>query len=378
MEGGTKSEPTSEGAARAGQASAADMGQASAPESRCGYVYEASTVTGLGAICCWREVWGEEDRCIWHADVAQKPTWVLESAAPDIGERIDGAIFRDVKLSGTDWLAGRTIAGAQFVNTNLDHADLTGTDLRHAHFEEVDAQHATLRATNLEHAEFDRTDLRGASLCEARLHYAVFDRVRIAESTAFGDDVVYAEQMTELDDEDDRRKLYEATHWSYREIQQVAEANGLTRTARTYYLKRKDVRRREAWDMGSYPRALIKEVWRWTTSYGSSPWRVIGTSLSIILLCAVLYPLVGQIHDATPSGTPVQYYFDPSAGLAYNIVVFLQSLYFSTVTFATLGFGDIQPVFLLARVVAGVEALLGQLLMALLVFVLTRNVTWSE
>ena len=47
-------------------------------------------------------------------------------------------------------------------------------------------------------------------------------------------------------------------------------------------------------------------------------------------------------------------------------------------TFATLGFGDIQPVFIPARIVAGVEALLGQLLMALLVFVLTRNVTWSE
>ena len=59
-------------------------------------------------------------------------------------------------------------------------------------------------------------------------------------------------------------------------------------------------------------------------------------------------------------------------------IVFGKSLYFSTVTFATLGFGDIQPIGSVARMIAGVEALLGQMLMALLVFVLTRNVTWTE
>jgi voltage-gated potassium channel Kch len=60
------------------------------------------------------------------------------------------------------------------------------------------------------------------------------------------------------------------------------------------------------------------------------------------------------------------------------LTVFGKSLYFSTVTFATLGFGDIQPFTGFARAIAGIEALLGQLLMALLVFVLTRNVTWTE
>lgn len=56
--------------------------------------------------------------------------------------------------------------------------------------------------------------------------------------------------------------------------------------------------------------------------------------------------------------------------------VMFKSLYFSVVTFATLGYGDIQPIGTVARFLAGIEALLGALLAALLVFVLTRIVTW--
>ncbi len=48
-------------------------------------------------------------------------------------------------------------------------------------------------------------------------------------------------------------------------------------------------------------------------------------------------------------------------------------LYFSVVTFATLGFGDISPVGSFARFLAGVESLFGSLLLALLVYVLTMT-----
>jgi hypothetical protein len=337
-------------------------------------------VQDLGGVCCWRPVWGDANRCIWHADVAQKPTLELEDAVPDVGERLDGAIFRDVDLSGTEWLSGRALDGATFVNTNLEAADVEGADLRHAYFEGVDAKNANLREANLEHAEFDRTDLRGANLDGAQLHYAVFTDVRIAESTAFGGNIVYEQRLGEYDGHD-RRQQYEAAHWTYRELQQLAESNGLTDVARDYYRRRKDIRRREAWDLGNYTDALAKEAWRWTTGYGSTPWRVIVTSALVIVVCAVLYPVTGGIQETVEqTGTPIQYIVeDPEASeWKWLLYVFGKSLYFSTVTFATLGFGDIQPLATVARALAGIEALLGQLLMALLVFVLTRNVTWSE
>ncbi len=361
-------------------------------EGRCGYTHEASAVTGLGGVCCWRPTWGDTDRCIWHADVAQKPSRELESAAPTVGDRLDGAIFRDVELSGSDWLAGRTVTDARFVNCNLEETDVSGADLRYSHFEGVDAQSVNLRGSNLEHTEFHRTDLRGADLRGARLHYAVFDNARIAESTNFGNNVVYEEELLdaeddeftslrvqrELESDDDRMNRYEAAHWTYKELQRLTQENGLTAASRDYYLQQKDVRRREAWEYGSYPRALAKEAWRWTTGYGSNPWRVIATAAAVIVVCAVLFPLLGEVHAGTPSGTPAKYFFDPGMGLYYNFVVFLHSLYFSVVTFATLGYGDMQPVLIGAQAIAAAEALFGQLLMALLVFVMTRNVTWSE
>jgi hypothetical protein len=78
----------------------------------------ASAISNLGGVCCWRPVWGDTGRCIWHADVAQKPTRQLEESVPEIGERLDGAIFRDVELSGDDWLAGKTLTDSQFTNSS--------------------------------------------------------------------------------------------------------------------------------------------------------------------------------------------------------------------------------------------------------------------
>lgn len=375
-----------------GEESEVSRERASATEHRCGHVHEASAVSNLGGVCCWRPVWGETEKCIWHADVAQKPTRVLEDAAPEIGERLDGAIFRDVELSGGDWLAGKTITDARFVNCNLEDTDLSDSDLRYSHFEGVDAHGVNLRGSNLEHAEFHRTDIRGADLCGARLHYAVFDNARIDELTTFGENVVYEEELLESTDEGrlaafrrlrssrdkDRLSRYEAAHWTYNELQRLAEENGLTQDSRDYYLQRKNVRRREAWEFRSYPRALAKEAWRWTTGYGSNPWRVIGTALAVIVVCALLFPFFGEVLGGTPGGAPVRYSYDPSMGLWYNLIVVVpHSLYLSTVTFATLGYGDMQPL-LGAKPIAAAEALLGQLVMALLVFVLTRNVTWSE
>ena len=346
---------------------------------RCGYTNEASTMPDLGGVCCWRPVWRDTERCIWHADVRRKPSAALEDAVVTLGERLDGLVLTDVELSATAFLAGRTLVDPSFVDCNLEAADFTGTDLRHARFEGVDAQRATFRRANLEHAEFDRTDLRGAILADARLHYAVFANVRVDEATLFGEQLVYENELGASSDATDRIDRYEAARWTYRELQRLAKDNGLTRVSQRLYLRQKDLRRRVAWESGSYLRAVGEEGWRWTTGYGSNPWQVVTTSVVLILLCAVLYPLTGGIQEAA-AGEVITYSVEnpETAPVQYLLLVFFKSLYFSTVTFATLGYGDIQPVGTVARAIAGTEALLGQLLVALLVFVLTRNVTWTE
>ncbi|MEA5387657.1 potassium channel family protein [Haloarculaceae archaeon H-GB11] len=111
--------------------------------------------------------------------------------------------------------------------------------------------------------------------------------------------------------------------------------------------------------------------------YGESPYRVLLTSLFVIVLFAVMFPLTGGIQEGR-DGQDITYVIqNPEVAPMWWVGrVLFKSLYFSVVTFATLGYGDIQPIGPWARFLAGIESLLGALLAALLVFVLARIVTW--
>lgn len=92
--------------------------------------------------------------------------------------------------------------------------------------------------------------------------------------------------------------------------------------------------------------------------YGERPVRVLVASALIILLCAFFY---SQPHSLICR--------DGSAGNS-----FLQGLYFSTITFTTLGYGDLYPAAnASSRLVAMAEAVAGGCLMALFVVCLAKR-----
>ncbi|PUZ92369.1 potassium transporter Kef, partial [Vibrio vulnificus] len=61
-------------------------------------------------------------------------------------------------------------------------------------------------------------------------------------------------------------------------------------------------------------------------------------------------------------------------GWQFYVLEFLNAVYFSVVTFTTLGYGDISPVGL-ARFIAALEAFLGSFTMALFVVVFVKKMT---
>jgi hypothetical protein len=210
--------------------------------------------------------------------------------------------------------------------------------------------------------------MRGAGFDQA-----VFANVRISRTTTFGDTTVYER---ELDGGEDYLRAAQAAIWSYREIRELHERNALPIESRRYYLDEKDMRRRVDWHEGNYANALKAEGSRWVTGYGMSHWRVLGTSAILILLCAAIYPLTGGIEESLGGDTTTWSLESPEDAPPYWIAfIFVKSLYFSMITFSTLGYGDIRPVGGAARALAGVESLLGSILMALLVFVLTRRIS---
>lgn len=99
--------------------------------------------------------------------------------------------------------------------------------------------------------------------------------------------------------------------------------------------------------------------------YGERPNRVLVTGAVIILLCAAFY-------SSPAAHLAFQYGIDDS--MMSERLRFLDGLYYSTITFTTLGFGDIYPAADgLTRIVTMLESMAGACLMALFVVTLSKR-----
>ncbi|RBI59919.1 ion transporter [halophilic archaeon] len=341
---------------------------------RCGYVSDVTGYPRRGRTCCWRQVHRDSHRCIWHADTENKSVQNLGPLKPRPGERLDGAIFRGLSLQGVSWLSESVLVGADFSNTNLREADLSGADLRKCSFASSTMSYATLEGANMEDTIVTDTDLRGADMTNTRLDQANFSSSKINEDTTFGDQVIYELELWDTDNVNEQQDLLESAIRTYRTLENLSQANTFYNQASDYYRQSKDLRRQFKWMTNNHGQALLAELSRWFTGYGNLPMRVIYTSLGVILLWGLVYPIVGGLRHGNRD---VVYTFTTTASISPEYVgtVLLKSIFFSTVTFTTLGYGNMAPVGTLAAYFAGIEALLGSILMALLVGVLTRS-TW--
>ncbi len=164
---------------------------------------------------------------------------------------------------------------------------------------------------------------------------------------------------------------------TYLEAKRGATADGDNESASAFFVREMRLRRarygEHARNPSRSPLDRLDAATRWATNgfldliagYGELPERIVGATVAVIVGAALIYPAIGGLLTG---GQRVTY---ASAGLG----VFTDSLYFSVVTFTTLGLGDVQPASMAGRILAGSEALAGAFLMALFVFALGRRVT---
>ncbi len=130
--------------------------------------------------------------------------------------------------------------------------------------------------------------------------------------------------------------------------------------------------------------------WLWSCflnalyGYGEKPERVIVSAIAIIIIFAFVFMNFGI--DTNPQSDTIPKYNilkELFMGIRYgDLLVRLKDisleqikncLYFSTVTFTTLGLGDFHPVEGWGRIFVGTEAFIGALMMALFVYTFARR-----
>lgn len=295
-----------------------------------------------------------------------------------------GADLSDVRLLGA------TLSEVTMDRVTLSSADIRSGDLSGSSFREADLTKAALEETNL-----SNVDLRGATLDHVSLGDNEFEGVKINEETSFAPPSRWecradSDAETGVFDNWIIRRLralnrsasdpedLQSAEIQYRMIQRLQrEQNIIPEFSLSVY--EMHAKRKRALAEKNFIQWCRRAFSRWVFGYGFRIRPVIGTMLTAIFVFGLLYPALGfQVNTITPitSESQVVQYDSFPPGLTYQTGVdILHGLYLSAITFSTLGYGDISPIGS-ARVLSTIESFLGGILIAYLVFVLGRRITW--
>jgi hypothetical protein len=281
-----------------------------------------------------------------------------------------GATLEDADFSGADITGTKNISAACF-----DDANLTGTNF----------SHAELAGASFERARLSRAEFLGANLTGTKLYGALLSDARVNRETSFWLDHgterreqansrlpirVTRELKNTLGQDQDPYCAYDPRYRGpegephlekavevYGTLETLAGQNSLSRLASECFLGRKDAQLRQYWRDGETWMVIRSLVPNMVARYGESAGRVLGSGALVIAVCGFTYHAFDLIERAD-SGSPVTLF---------------ESLYFSALTFTTLGYGDFTPSDSAGQVLAVAETSLGVILLAILVFVFGRR-----
>ena len=158
----------------------------------------------------------------------------------------------------------------------------------------------------------------------------------------------------------------------YRLAKQIYTKMGLyTEAGHYHYMERVEAWRAKRQGTSEVPEWAARlvawlKVWfefvagRLIFGYAEKPLRIAAIAGGVILVCGLLFCGLNAVGAA--DGTEM-----------HGVSRFTNAMYFSVVTFTTLGFGDLRPIWWAGKLIAGTEALAGAFLMAAFLVTLARR-----
>lgn len=164
------------------------------------------------------------------------------------------------------------------------------------------------------------------------------------------------------------KKNYNYAFKVYKNIASKFESNGLLNIAGEYYYISKCMEHKS---LSGLSKAKSSIFWL-LCGYGERPTFALITSLEIVLLFAIIYMITGlSVGEYVINYKELIFQGLPLENLNTD---FMQSLYFSIVTFTTVGYGDITPIDL-SILLSGIEMLLGVTMVGVWTATLARKIT---
>lgn len=298
--------------------------------------------------------------CFWHDPKYDKSGLALTEKLERYAKR--GGLLKGIQLKRAN-LEGVNLVNHQGEPYNLSYSNFYRANLHGAHFYNTYIQHASLmkadlRDANLHCAKLENTNLLGTKLVGSRI-----DNMRIGSHLL---QEGLARESEKQHNPDQALDYFEQSEEIYRDLRNAAEHQGLLEVAGKFNHKVLIMRRHQ------YPKwsrhRIASKFFDVLCGYGERPVNVIFFSMLLILLCAFGYFTFGvSFNDELVK-------FNAALPLKENIMAFINSLYFSVVTFTTLGYGDITPIGY-SRLIAAFEAFCGSFSIALFVVVFVKKMT---
>ena len=268
-------------------------------------------------------------------------------------------------------LQGANLFNAQLQKANLSNAQLQKTDLSNAQLQKTNLfksqlKEANLSSTQLQGANLSRTQLQKANLSYSNLRDAEFnERTDLQDVNLFQcklENSTIKNAYNNLDKiviQEKEKKYLEAKE-VYLILKNYFREEGLYDISGKYYYREKLMERACNRQNRQWGKWFFNHLLEKVAGYGERPERVICWWIGLILLFAIIYI---EGNGITMPGNS-----------SYNLV-FREALYFSGVTFTTLGFGDLAPKPGIFQIFSLLEAFLGAIFIAMFIFVFARKMT---
>ena len=281
------------------------------------------------------------------------------------GLNLAGVDLRGADLSRTNLtkanLVGARLEGAVLFGATLDHAELLKADLRGAGMTQCSARNAGFGGAVLENATLFNATLKGASFTHSNLKAADFRAANLTgarlrdccmRDADFSRSVLRGSDLKESD----------TTGASFHDAElQGSKLNGLRGASQAnwigadilnvdfcgaYLVRRQILDQNYLHEFRSQGRMaeVLYRIWWATSDCGRSFTRWSLWTAALAILFAALYPLV----EIDLGGRPDNW---------------MTTIYFSVVTLTTLGYGDIVPTSVAARLVVLVEVVAGYMML---------------